>query len=112
METVTEFLNKLASNGVRLSAEAGRLNCYARKGALTNELKDGIIRFKPELIALLEGMEKRQERSPIEFSLSAGQKGLYILQTMQQGMSAYNVPLCFKLKADVDAACMAKSSDQ
>src|SRR5947207_1388698 len=111
METVTEFLDKLASQGVKLSAQAGRLNCYAQKGALTNELKAGIVRFKPELIALLEGVEKRQEArtdqstsgQSREFPLSAGQKGLYMLQKLQPGMSAYNVPLCFKMNAHIDA---------
>ncbi len=109
METVTEFLNKLASKGVKLSAEAGQLNCYAQKGALTNDLKDGIIKFKPELITLLERKEKRQSK---KFPLSAGQKGLYILHKLHPGMSAYNVPLCFKISAGMNPAVMAKAWDK
>ncbi|HEY0143903.1 MAG TPA: amino acid adenylation domain-containing protein [Thermoanaerobaculia bacterium] len=119
METVTEFLDKLALQGVKLSAQAGRLNCYAPKGALTNELQDGIIRFKPQLMALFDDREKRERAqdaqpsaiTPREFPLSAGQKGLYILQTLQPAMSAYNVPLCFKINADIDAAVLAKAWD-
>ncbi|HEY0143904.1 MAG TPA: amino acid adenylation domain-containing protein, partial [Thermoanaerobaculia bacterium] len=53
METVTEFLKELASKGVKLSAEAGRLNCYAPQGVLTADMRDGIARHKPEILTLL-----------------------------------------------------------
>ena len=58
METVTEFLKTLATKGVKLSAEAGQLNCYAQNGTLTSDIRKGIIRYKSEIIALLEGREK------------------------------------------------------
>src|SRR5262245_2421017 len=110
MEAVSEFLNQLTSKGVRLSAEAGRLNCYAPKGTLTDDLKDGIIRYKAAIIALLEDQEKgRQAQAaesspgqPKEFPLSVGQKGLYLLQKLYPGISAYNVPLCFKIRGEID----------
>lgn len=106
MQTVSEFLNELASRGVKLSAQAGQLSCYAQKGALTGELREGIVRFKTELIALLEA---RQSAVARELSLSAGQKGLYILQKLHPGMSAYNVPLCFRINSDIDGALLAKA---
>ncbi len=108
METVNEFLDELARSGVKLSAQAGQLSCYAQKGALTSELREGIVRFKPELIAFLEHVERSR---PTEFPLSAGQKGLYILQKLHPGMSAYNVPLCFRINADIDARVLAKAWD-
>ena len=52
METVAEFLNKLANKGVKLSAEAGQLNCYAPKGMLTTDIRDSIVKYKSEIIAL------------------------------------------------------------
>jgi amino acid adenylation domain-containing protein len=103
MQIVTEFLSELASKGVKLSARAGQLNCYARKGALTRELADGILRFKPEILALLEA------RTDDDFALSAGQKGLYILQSMQPKSSAYNVPLCFRINAGIDVRILAQA---
>jgi amino acid adenylation domain-containing protein len=120
METVTEFLDQLASRGVKLSARPGELSCYARKGALTNDLKDGIIRFKPELIAFLGDVQTKQEtqtdpssaRQATEFPLSAGQTGLYILQKLHPAMSAYNVPLCFRINADIDGRLLATAWDQ
>src|SRR2546427_3076109 len=110
METVTEFLKTLASKGVKLSAEAGQLNCYAQNGTLTSDIKKGIIRYKSEIIALLEGREKRQQaqadksssRKSKEFPLSAGQKGLYILQKVNPEITAYNLPLCIKLTGEID----------
>ena len=107
MQTVHEFLSELASAGVKLSAAAGQLSCYAQKGALTSELRDGIARFKPELLALLG----ERARPVQELPLSAGQKGLYILQKLHPAMTAYNVPLCFQINADIDAAVLAKAWD-
>jgi Condensation domain/TubC N-terminal docking domain len=117
MEAVSEFLNKLASMGVKLSVEAGQLNCYAPKGTLTDDVKDGIIKYKAAIVALLDGRaEGRQEQTDKsssgqlnEFPLSTGQKGLYILQKLYPRMSAYNVPLCFKIHGEIDAGLMAKA---
>src|SRR6266498_59688 len=119
METVHEFLNKLAHEGVKLSVEAGQLNCYAPKGMLTPEVRDGIARYRIEIIGLLEDREGRAgtrghdrvTKSAAEFPLSAGQKGLYILQKLHPAMSAYNVPLCFRIKGGFDAALLAKAWD-
>src|SRR5215475_4382366 len=117
MEQVTDFLKTLASKGVKLSAEAGRLNCYAQKGALTNEIRDGITRYKSEIIALLESGQKRRQAQiddgsasgSREFPLSAGEKGLYILQKLNPDMSSYNVPLCFRINSELDAGILAKA---
>jgi hypothetical protein len=110
MDTVTEFLKTLASKGVKLSAEADRLSCYAPNGTLTPEVRNGILRFKPEILALLESRERRHRAQavrespgrPREFPLSAGQKGLYILQKVHPGITAYNLPLCIRIKGEID----------
>ena len=114
METVTEFLDQLAIRGVKLSSVAGQLKCYAPKGSLTPDLQAGITRHKPEILALLDGGQQAQtvERSPAmakEFPLSAGQKGLYILQRLHPEMGAYNVPVCFRINGPVDTAILAKA---
>src|SRR5262245_36786493 len=119
MEAVSEFLHKLADRGVILSAEAGHLNCYAPRGTLTDDIKDGIIKYKTAIIALLEDQEKRRQgqteknptEQPKEFPLSAGQKGLYILQKLHPRMSTYNVPLCFKIHGEIDADLMSRAWD-
>src|SRR5579863_4448468 len=117
MEAVIEFLNKLARRGVKLSVEAGQLNCYAQPGMLTEDIRAGIIRYKSEIMALLRGRDERLSArtdsgrlvQPKEFPLSAGQKGLYILQKLHPGMSAYNVPLCFKIGGEIQVERLAKA---
>src|ERR1041385_907708 len=118
MEAVNELLIELASKGVKLSSESGRLNCYAPKGTLTNDVRSGIRKYKVELLALLDGRGKGSQthtgqgvETAKEFPLSAGEKGLYILQKLDPGMSAYNVPLCFKISSAIDVDVLADAWD-
>jgi amino acid adenylation domain-containing protein/FkbM family methyltransferase len=119
METVIEFLNELAARGVKLALAEGQLNCYAPKGLLTADIKEGIARYRPEIIALLDGMKVRQEapaaerpsRVRQEFPLSAGQKGLYVLQSLHSDMGAYNVPVCIRINSPFDMGTLEKAWD-
>lgn len=52
----------------------------------------------------LQGM-KRQFKSP----LSEGQKGLWMLQKMSPDMSAYNLPLCFRISKPIHAETFKKA---
>jgi amino acid adenylation domain-containing protein len=117
METVTELLDKLAIKGVKLSSMSGQLKCYAPKGALTPDLQAGIARYKTEILALLAGANGAPEAQAVEqplatateFPLSAGQKGLYILQSLHPDMGAYNVPICVRINGPVDTGILAKA---
>ena len=57
MESVIEFLRRIADDGIRLSVQEGRLNCYVPKGALTEEIKSGIVAYRSEIVALLSNGE-------------------------------------------------------
>jgi len=109
METVTEFLTKLASSGIKLSVEAGRLNAYAQKGTLTSGIKAGILARKAELIALLESQVQSRQPKPREVPLSAGQKGLYLLQKLYPEMSAYNCPVCLRIGGKINVPLLEKA---
>src|SRR5579859_1175107 len=117
MDSAIEFLNTLASKGIKLSAEAGQLECYAQRGALTDDIRNGIVKYRSEIIALFESREKRQQakthknlsRNAKEFPLSAGQKGLYILDKLHSGLSAYNIPLCLKISSEINKEALAKA---
>ncbi|HKD15248.1 MAG TPA: amino acid adenylation domain-containing protein, partial [Candidatus Angelobacter sp.] len=119
MDSAIEFLNRLANKGIKLSVEAGHLECYAQKGMLTNDIRDGIVKHRSDIIALFESRKKQQQaqtdKSPLwkvkEFPLSAGQKGLYILHKLHPGLSAYNVPLCFKFNSEINKEALAKAWD-
>src|SRR5262245_34976141 len=117
MESTIEFLNRLASKGIKLSAESGQLQCYAQKGVLTHDLRDGIAKHKSEIITLFEKSRRQQQAQPAnkllskarEFPLSAGQKGLYILHKLHPGLSAYNVPLCLRINSEINKEALAKA---
>jgi amino acid adenylation domain-containing protein len=116
MNPAIEFLNSLADKGIKLSAEAGRLECYAQKGTLTNEIREGLVKYKSEIIGLFEARKRQQteaEKSVVtkqrEFPLSAGQKGLYILHQLHPGLSAYNVPLCLRVNTDINKEALAQA---
>src|SRR5689334_19672853 len=115
MDSAIEFLNNLASKGIKLSAESGQLECYAQKGMLTDDIREGIVQYRAEIIALFESRKKRQQtnsgrlKNVKEFPLSAGQKGLYILHKLYPGMSAYNVPLCFRVNGEINVNLLAKA---
>ncbi|MBZ5509515.1 MAG: amino acid adenylation domain-containing protein, partial [Acidobacteriia bacterium] len=114
MDAAIEFLNTLASKGIKLSAEAGRLECYAQKGMLTSDIQDGIVKHRSDIIALFESRKRQQQArthmgKAKEFPLSAGQKGLYILHKLYPGLSAYNVPLCLKINREVNKEALTKA---
>src|SRR5579864_6077113 len=117
MEAVIEFLDKLATKGVKLSVDGGQLNCYAKKGVLTNEIRDGIVKYRSEILVLLDSRKQRQRAvadkngsgRPKLFPLSAGEKGLYILQKLHPGMGAYNVPLCSRISSKIDTEILARA---
>ena len=119
METVTEFLDQLAVKGVKLSSVAGQLKCYAPKGSLTSDVQEGISRHKAAILALLDGTNGGPQVEAVEsssatakeFPLSAGQKGLYILQSLHPDMGAYNVPMCFRINGPDHAGLLAKAWD-
>ena len=55
MEAILELLNKLANKGIKLAVSGDDLNCYAKEGSLTEEIRDAIVRNKPKLIKLVRG---------------------------------------------------------
>ncbi|MCK9395632.1 MAG: amino acid adenylation domain-containing protein, partial [Methylobacter sp.] len=56
----------------------------------------------PELPQQVTGQAQR-------FPLSEGQKGLWTLQKLVPDMSAYNIPLCFRIAQSVDADALKKA---
>ena len=123
MEAVTEFLKKLASKGIKLSAEAGRLNCYAQKGVLTNDLRDGITKFRTEIMALLEARKERLSANingsppgrsmdfplrPVDraqydrLPLSFAQERLWLVNQLEPDSIAYNLPFGVTIRGELD----------
>ena len=113
--TVIELLRALAGQRIRLSLDAGQLNCYAQKGALTAPLKAAIAQHKTELVALLQARQQADAPVPAAqagsdgtqgFALSVGARALYLLQRLEPASSAYNIPLCLKFHGMVDLSVL------
>jgi rhamnosyltransferase subunit B len=63
-EPVVELLNRLATQGLKLSIEGDNLNCYAPRGSLTREIRESILRNKPEIISILRDYDYFKHSNP------------------------------------------------
>ncbi|MCX8128557.1 MAG: condensation domain-containing protein, partial [Clostridia bacterium] len=63
-----------------------------------------LIEYREGKLTIAEAQEKLRELSnqSSRRPLSEGQKGLWMLQKMSPGMSAYNVPICFRTGGKLD----------
>src|SRR5579872_192579 len=117
MENVQELLSELALRGAKLAVENGLLSCYSRGGALPSSILDGIRRHKAKILEIVSAARADQTSARVEavqsvphgFPLSVGQKGLYVLQSVNPGMSAYNVPVCVSMNRSVDPPTLRKA---
>ena len=115
MKSALDFLTELAAKGVKLSLDGNDVNCYARKGALTKDITDGLIKFKPEIISILGGVTRpmppvtgavRRVEDPVEFPLSVGGKTHYLMQTLNPERS-HAVPICLRLNRSTNLGALA-----
>lgn len=113
-------MRTLADQRIRVAVEAGELNCYARKGALTVSLRTAIAQHKDELLALLEARQQADAPAPASrigtgdaqvFALSVGARALYLLQRLDPASSVYNIPLCIKFNGALDPAILQRAWD-
>src|SRR5262245_32958655 len=74
VEEVLGLLADLANKGVKLSVEGNDLKCYAPAGALTKEVRERILRAKPEIIDRLRDYIDFQKLAPTN-SKSKAQAG-------------------------------------
>ncbi|MCP5002869.1 MAG: SDR family NAD(P)-dependent oxidoreductase, partial [Planctomycetes bacterium] len=52
-----------------------------------------------------------KKRQSLNFPLSEGEKGLWLLQTTNPSMSAYNVPVCYQISGNIDLEYLGKAWD-
>jgi polyketide synthase PksN len=113
MKELHDFIGILVSKGIVLSVEEEQLNCYADEGVITPKIQDEIVRYKPQLIALLGGkndhLNDDQYSLNTSFPLSIGAQGLYLVQQLDPDMTAYNVPLCFQFDHTPDIEALQKA---
>ena len=110
--TALQLIARLREQGIRITAVDGELELDAPAGALTPELREELIRSKPELLRLLSWSRRsgRSATQPLEAAdrsqplpLSWAQQRLWFLDQLEPGSSAYNISWTVRLNNSVSA---------
>ncbi len=119
--TVVDFLVALKDQGVELHLEPpDQLRIKARKGAMTDALREQIVQRKPELLAFLQqaqqlaGSARRViAKAPpdAEGVLSFAQERLWFLDRLEPDNTAYSVPLAIRFQGDLRLDLLQASLD-
>ena len=95
---ITEFLQNLSSQNVKLWVDGDELRYRAPQEILTPAILNEIKRHKPEIINIL----KSGAAIPNTFLLSVGQQALYFLYKLEPLNTAYNVAYTARIRSHVD----------
>ncbi|MBS93714.1 MAG: non-ribosomal peptide synthetase [Chromatiales bacterium] len=106
-----ELIARLREAGIRLRVSDGKIRLKAEKGALTDELRTEIARYKQDIVALLDKESGKAEPKLKALSrsgplpLSYAQQRLWFLDELEPGTPVYNMPFALRVrgKLNVDA---------
>jgi aspartate racemase len=116
--STVEFLLRLRSLNVTLSAAGDRLRCRAPRGAMTPDLQKELVARKTEILEFLK--EARLTTGPQpprmkriardgELPLSFAQMRLWLLDRLEPCTPTYNIPSCHRLKGKLNLAAFEQS---
>jgi len=123
----SEFLGGLRSRGVQLWTEDGELRVKAPKGVLTAELRDELLARKAEILSVLASTAAPRTASsaagsgltladPIppaprdaDLPLSFMQQRLWFLTRLEPTLTAYNIPMSWRLRGPLDADALERA---
>ena len=107
--STVEFLSYLRSLNVKLSANGDRLRFTAPPEVITRDLRNELVARKREMISFLKEASLTSlselpaiQRIPrdAELPLSFAQSRLWVLDQLEPGSTAYNIPSFFRFKGD------------
>ena len=112
-----DLINHLRKKGIGLSLESGKLRLQAKKGVLTDELKNEIISKRSEIIALLgtaansddEYVSIPKADRTKNMPLSFAQQRLWFLDTLEPGTPLYNMPFASHIKGTPDTDLLKRA---
>jgi len=114
---VREFLIHLRQMNIHVNLKGDRLYCNAPKGVITHDMRTALSNYKAEIIALLQQDTNLSNSNgsivPVSHQgylpLSYSQERLWLLAQIEQEVSAYNIPMVFRLKGQLDIKVLEES---
>src|SRR5262245_15735999 len=95
-----ELLHQFNGLGIRVWADKDKLRYTARKGVLTDELRNLLVTHKEPLLSFLS--IKPITRNGQALPLSYAQERLWFLDQLLPDKSVYNIPLALRLQGSLD----------
>ncbi|WP_427156899.1 amino acid adenylation domain-containing protein [Aliinostoc sp. HNIBRCY26] len=113
MKLIAEFLSELSNLDIRLWLDGERLRCNAPKDVLTAELQAEIAARKAEIIQFLNTSSTQETIKPVprnqHLPLSFGQQGLWFIDELEGGSTAYNQLFAIKLEGVLQVAILEQA---
>ena len=119
--TIDEFLSHLRKLDIKIWADGDRLRLNAPKGVLTPDLQAELAERKAEILVFLHETAAIARSSPIpieavsrdeDLPLSFAQQRLWLLDRMEPGIPAYNVPLAVRLSGRLNVTALERSLNE
>ncbi len=105
---ISSFLNELLAKGIILWAEGDKLLYRGPSQVLTPELLGRIKARKEEILESLH----LEGNTAGGYPLSHGQRGLWFIDQLKPGTTAYNVPACVRMAGPLNASVLEQSLNE
>ena len=116
--TTSELLSDLRHKGIRLWAEGDKLRFSAPKGALTAEIRAELVERKTDLLRFLKQITVvsplnlssiRALTRDGELPLSFAEEGLWLLEQLSPGMTAWNMQSSVRMRGPLNVSALERS---
>jgi amino acid adenylation domain-containing protein/non-ribosomal peptide synthase protein (TIGR01720 family) len=107
--TLAALLERLRAGHVTLRLDGGRLRFEAPRGTMTDDLRDAVAAYRPELIALLSGSADDEiPRTPGDgpWPLSFAQRRLWFVEQIPELGPAYTICGAARIEGPLDEAAL------